>query len=203
MSCLQFKSSRKDLDMDWEKLATLNKGLTTTDIKGKDYVEVNKRVIAFRELEPNGCIQTDIIALENGVVTIKATAIDGEGNVLATGYAQEKETSSFINKTSFIENCETSAVGRALGFCGIGIDASIASAEEVANAIENQNKPTKNVVKQEGKPLKKEDLITFLISKCDEKRYRVSDLCEKTGVDKVEDMTEEQISKWIDWLEAK
>ena len=193
--------------MDWNKLATLNKGLTTTDVKGKDYVEVNKRVIAFRELEPNGCIQTDIVALENGVVTIKATAIGENGNILATGYAQEKETSSFINKTSFIENCETSAVGRALGFCGIGIDASIASAEEVANAIENQNKTSKHKeLKAEPKktrPADKSELITFLISKCDEKRYRVSDLCEKTGVDKVEDMTEEQISKWVDWLEAK
>ena len=77
--------------MDWNKLEALNKGLTTTDVKGKDYVEVNKRVIAFRELEPNGCIQTDIVALENGVVTIKATAIGENGNILATGYAQEKE----------------------------------------------------------------------------------------------------------------
>jgi hypothetical protein len=57
---------------------------------------------------------------------------------LATGYAQEKESSSFINKTSYIENCETSAVGRALGFCGFGIDVSVASYEEVANAINNQ-----------------------------------------------------------------
>ena len=66
------------------------------------------------------------------------------------------------------------------------------------------NKPSvKKVPKKELNPLSKEALIAFLISKCDEKRFRVSDLCEKTGVDKVEDMTEEQISKWIDWLEAK
>ena len=70
---------------------------------------------------------------------MKATISDENGVVLATGHAQEKESSSFINKTSFIENCETSVVGRALGMCGIGVDVSIASAEEVQNAINNQN----------------------------------------------------------------
>ena len=66
------------------------------------------------------------------------------------------------------------------------------------------NKPSvKRELKRDTRPLSKDDLIAFLVSKCDEKRFRVSDLCEKTGVDKVEDMTEEQISKWIDWLEAK
>ena len=54
--------------------------------------------------------------------------------------AYEKEGSTFINKTSYIENCETSAWGRALGNLGIGIDTSIASAEEVQNAVLNQGK---------------------------------------------------------------
>lgn len=124
--------------MEWNKLSEINKQLKTTDVKGKEYVEVNKRVMAFRELEPDGSIYTEIESCENGVVIIKATVRDSDGCLLATGYAYEKESSSFINKTSYIENCETSAVGRALGFCGIGVDASIASAEEVANAIENQ-----------------------------------------------------------------
>ena len=58
---------------------------------------------------------------------------------MGTGTAYEKENSSFINKTSYIENCETSAVGRALGMAGFGIDTSVASAEEVANAITQQD----------------------------------------------------------------
>lgn len=124
--------------MEWKELKRINEGLKTVDVKGKDYVEVNKRVMAFRELEPNGSITTEIISLENGVVVMKATAISGDGKVLGTGFAYEKESSSYINKTSYIENCETSAVGRALGFCGIGVDSSIASAEEVANAIRQQ-----------------------------------------------------------------
>ena len=58
--------------------------------------------------------------------------------------AEEKETSSYINKTSYIENCETSAVGRALGFIGLGSENSIASLEEVANAINNQQAKPKS-----------------------------------------------------------
>lgn len=124
--------------MEWKELKRVNEGLKTVDVKGKDYVEVNKRVMAFRELEPNGSIITEIISHEDGIVVMKATAINGDGKVIGTGFAYEKESSSYINKTSYIENCETSAVGRALGFCGIGVDSSIASAEEVANAIHQQ-----------------------------------------------------------------
>lgn len=105
---------------------------------GKEYAEVNQRIKAFRMVYPMGSITTEIVSLANGVVTMKATASTDDGYVLGTGYAQEKEGSTFINKTSFIENCETSAVGRALGMCGFGIDTSVASAEEVQNAMANQ-----------------------------------------------------------------
>ena len=135
--------------MEFKDIQRINATLKTVDIKGKDYVEVNKRVMAFRELEPNGTITTEIVDIKEdknggGIVTMKATVCYGEGRILATGTAQEKESSSYINKTSYIENCETSAVGRALGFIGIGTDTSIASAEEVLNAITNQGKSTGN-----------------------------------------------------------
>lgn len=115
--------------------------LKTVNIKGKEYVEVNERLKAFRTLpEYKGySLVSDIVSLENGVITVKASIYDADGRVIATGLAQEKESSSFINKTSFVENCETSAWGRALGNLGIGIDTSVASAEEVENAINNQN----------------------------------------------------------------
>ena len=121
-----------------EQLKQANEQLKTVDIKGKKYAQVSERIKAFREVCPAGQILTEIINLEAGVVTIKATIRDDSGFILATGLAQEKETSSFINKTSYIENCETSAVGRALGFVGIGVDGSFASAEEVSNAMLNQ-----------------------------------------------------------------
>lgn len=128
--------------MTYEDLKRANEVLKTIDVKGKNYVQVNERVKALRMICPNASISTEIISMADGIVTMKATVSDEEGKVLGTGFAQEKETSSYINKTSYIENCETSAVGRALGFAGIGIDGSMASAEEVANAIINQNKPT-------------------------------------------------------------
>ena len=122
----------------FEDLLKANELIDTVDIKGKAYAEVNSRILAFRKLFPMGMITTEIVSLEDGVCVIKATVRSEEGIVLGTGYAYEKENSTFINKTSYIENAETSAVGRALGMVGIGIDTSIASYEETANAIANQ-----------------------------------------------------------------
>ena len=124
--------------MTFEELQKANATIKTTDIKGKAYAEVNERIKAFRMLFPNGTISTDIVSLEDGVCVMKAIAMNEAGMILATGYAYEKEGSTFINKTSFIENAETSAVGRCLGMLGIGIDTSIASYEEVSNAMEQQ-----------------------------------------------------------------
>lgn len=112
--------------------------MKTVNIKGTEYVEVNERVKHFRANYVGWSIQTEMLSNEGGVCVFKATVKNEDGEIMATGHAYEKESSSFINKTSYIENCETSAVGRALGFLGIGIDASIASSEEVANAIKNQ-----------------------------------------------------------------
>lgn len=124
--------------------------MKTIDIKGKPYVEVNERIKEFRNNPQykGYALVSDLIELENGVCTIKAIIKDANGNVIATGFAQEKENSSFINKTSYIENCETSAWGRALGNLGIGIDTSIASADEVLNAIQNQETPKRQNAKK-------------------------------------------------------
>ena len=116
--------------------------LKTIDIKGKAYVEVNERIKAFWKLYPEGRIETKLLSIENGTCIMKAEAYKDKANEKpdATGTAYEQEGSTFINKTSYIENCETSAIGRCLGILGIGIDTSVASAEEVENAMENQRK---------------------------------------------------------------
>lgn len=116
--------------------------LKTIDIKGKQYVEVNERLKYFRENYKGWSLTSQIVSLQDGVCVIKATIKDENGRSIATGLAYEKEDSTFINKTSYIENCETSAWGRALGNLGIGIDSSVASAEEVQNAQANQGKDT-------------------------------------------------------------
>lgn len=127
----------------YELIKAANETLPRMDIKGKQYAIVPARVQAFRQMCPNGSIETEIVSLVDGVVTMKTTVKDEDGHTLATGFAQEKESSSYINKTSYIENCETSAVGRALGMIGIGSEYSMASAEEMVNALNNQDKTEK------------------------------------------------------------
>ena len=131
----------------FENIQKANDTIKTTGIERRDkdgnlvvknYAEVNQRIKAFRMVYPTGTIETEMSSNENGVVIFRANVYDNEDRLLATGTAYEKENSTFINKTSYIENCETSAIGRALGIAGFGIDTSVASAEEVQNAINNQ-----------------------------------------------------------------
>ena len=130
--------------MDYETIRKANEAIGSVDVQGRNYVMVNQRVKAFRMVYPDGFIRTSILNLENGMVVFKASvgyrSEDGREFIVGEGTAYEKENSTFINKTSYIENCETSAVGRALGMAGFGIDASMASAEEVQNALLNQKK---------------------------------------------------------------
>lgn len=106
----------------------------------KDYVEVNQRVIEFWAKYPNGRIHTEIISWNDGVIIMKAEVYRDVLDQIpfAIGHAYEKENSTFINKTSCLENAETSCVGRAIGLCGISAKRSIASREEVENAIHQQ-----------------------------------------------------------------
>ena len=142
-----------------ETIKSVNERVKKIEVKGKNYTCVAARISAFRELCPVGTISTEILSLADGVVTMKTTITDENGKILATGMAQEKETSSYINKTSYIENCETSAVGRALGMLGIGSDEQMASAEEVANAINNQNKQANNQSQQNQTPAKTKEEV--------------------------------------------
>ena len=104
----------------------------------KNYAEVSQRIKAFRRVYPQGVIITELVSESDGIVTFNAVIKDSEGYVLANAHAREKVGEGLINKTNALENCETSAVGRALGMCGFGIDTSLASAEEVQQAIDNQ-----------------------------------------------------------------
>lgn len=135
------------MNITFENIQAANATIRTTDIKGKEYAEVNQRIKAFRMVYPTGYIRTHFYYVKDGVCIMLAEVGYYDGDkaiVLGQGTAYEKESSSYINKTSYIENCETSAVGRALGMAGFGIDTSVASAEEVQNAINNQDRPVEN-----------------------------------------------------------
>lgn len=111
--------------MDWKDIEKVNAEIKTTDLKGKQYAEVKERVIAYRKLFPVGVINTEINFTDNYVLC-EATATNNEGIVLAKGHARE-----LLNKPFALENCETSAIGRCLGFMGLGINTAIASKEDM------------------------------------------------------------------------
>ena len=112
----------------------------TTNIRGKQYVEVNERIKFFRQEDQykNWGIHTDFPIIDDTQCMCRCTITTADGAIVAQGHAHEVKSSSNINKTSYVENCETSAVGRALAMLGIGIDTSIASANEVEDAIAQQ-----------------------------------------------------------------
>jgi hypothetical protein len=168
----------------FEEICKANETIKTTDIKGKAYAEVNQRIKAFRMVYPNGSIATELLSNENGVCVFKASVFDNETLLLGTGHAYEKESSSFINKTSYIENCETSAVGRALAMAGFGIDTSISSAEEVGNAINNQQ--SKEDVLKGAKA--KTEVLKILNSKSPE---YVKNVLDHYGIKEIKEITVE------------
>ena len=123
----------------------------TTNIRGKQYVEVNERIKFFRQEEQykHWSLITEFPVLDSEQCVCKASIADTEHRIIATGHAHEVQGSSNINKTSYVENCETSAIGRALAMLGIGIDTSIASANEVSDAIakqEEDSSPVENIM---------------------------------------------------------
>lgn len=178
--------------MTFEELQKANETLSTMDIKGKNYVLVNERVKAFRMLYPEGTITTEILDLHDGVVVMKSTVLDGDGKVLASGMAYEKETSSYINKTSYIENCETSAVGRALGFLGIGVDTSIASYEEVQNAVNNQEKKPEKYAKYKTATIS-QDEAKNLVQELQRNGAKLDYWLNKYSISKFDELTPEQM----------
>lgn len=121
-----------------EKTGKEKKGLATIDIQGKPYVMVHERLRYFRDNYRDHTLVSELLSNGDGKVVFKATILNHEQVPVATGHAMEKEGGTFINKTSHIENAETSAWGRALANFGIGIDESVASADEVGNAVQGQ-----------------------------------------------------------------
>lgn len=107
-------------------------------IHGKEYMMVNQRLAIFRDSFPEYTLDCNIVEIVGDTVLMKATITNPEGRLIASGHAYEDKLSSTINKTSHIENCETSAWGRALANLGIGIETSVASADEVDMAIKKQ-----------------------------------------------------------------
>lgn len=138
----------------------------TVNIHGKEYETVASRVQRFREQYPQYTLRTDILFRDETEVVMQASILNEEGRVIATGHAEEKRQASTINRTSALENCETSAIGRALAAFGIG-GTEFASADEVGNAIKQQSvpsnpKPTTKPADTQATPLQKRQIKALL-----------------------------------------
>lgn len=159
--------------MEYKDIEKVNLEIKKTDIKGKKYAEVSERILAFRKLNPNGRIITEIVDKTENDVTIKAKILDENEKELATGYANEIRK-GLVNSISMLENCETSAIGRALGFCGFGIDSGIASGQDMQKAEQFKQKN------------KKEEIYKDIFISYDEAikivKVCINDLCRKQGI---------------------
>ena len=122
----------EEIKVSYEQIQKANDEINQMQLGNKGYSPVNERVKAFRKVYPCGTIETKIDDLQDNSVRMSTIIRDQNGNIIATGNASEmKSQNSRVNQTSMIENCETSSVGRALGFAGFGIDNAIASGEDI------------------------------------------------------------------------
>ena len=121
--------------------------LKTTNIKGKEYVQVNERIRYFRQNYEGYALVTKIIEVNDQTALIQGQVIDKEGRIVATGTAYERVNApgSMVNKTSHVENCETSAWGRALTVCGPPCGSRAMSptlsVSEIASGVSNRHAP--------------------------------------------------------------
>jgi homoserine trans-succinylase len=130
-----------DTKVSYEQIAKANSEMEMLKLGTKNYAQVNQRIKAYRKVYPTGKITTEIQEVTEDYARVRAVVTDEEDNIIATGTATEKLTGDTrkdnVNLTSMIENCETSAVGRALGFAGFGVDTAIASAEDIEKSKAN------------------------------------------------------------------
>jgi hypothetical protein len=153
--------------------------------KGREYTEVKDRLVAFRDEFPQNTVQTELLSVNNIVdsptgdmcneYVVKATIIPNplaEPEVFYTGLAAERDNTGFVNKSSALENGETSAVGRALAFAGYGGDFQFASATEVQNAVTKQKAVNPTIKSlEEMDTMMKACFESKLISEEDRTRY--------------------------------
>ena len=109
-------------------------------IHGKEYKTVAKRVADFRDKFPNHTLVTELVSADDERVVMVSKVYDVENRLVSTGWAEERRDASRLHGTSSLEICETSACGRAVAFLHRDLmGTEIASADEVANAISQQN----------------------------------------------------------------
>lgn len=170
----------EDIEKANSEIKTMNlerSNKKTGEAKITKYASVNERVLAYRKVYPNRRIETEIQEITENSVRMKATVYNDDNEVLATGHASELK-GGIINTVSMIENCETSAVGRALGFAGFGISGGIASEQEIEK-IEDYKLANKKIEIYDKMYISEIDAITIIKS-------AIGELMRKQGIVKQE-----------------
>lgn len=160
----------EEIKVSYKQIEEANEEIEKTKIGNKGYATVNERVKAFRKVYPGGSIETKIDEITENGVRISTTIRNENGDIISTGVASEIKEGR-INATSMIENCETSSVGRALGFAGFGIDNAIASGED----IERNKEKSREVEIATGVFVKESDAISVV-------KTSINELIRKMGI---------------------
>lgn len=169
------------------------------NIHGKEYATVAFRLQQFRAKYPLGSIITTLVSDGEGVIVMRTDVyINTTPDTtlpIATGWAEEVRGSSNINKTSALENCETSAVGRALGFAGFGSAEQIASADEVTVAIARQKKGNNKLTKKQQKALEGH------LDECTDGDIKLQKVLDYYKIDNLSEMSKTDASEALQKLE--
>ena len=177
------------MNITYKDIEKANAEIKTLPLGKKEYAEVAERIKAFRKLYPEGALVCDLVSWnDDGMIVVKATALDETGRVLASDYAAELVGSTNINRYNALENACTSAKGRVLGSLALLGGRSVASYEEVASAK----------LKQEGHKLATSTEKVGLIASANAKGIEVDAILKAVGFDRdkqPEGMTAEQYGK--------
>lgn len=196
------------IKVNYEQIKKANDEIQKMKVGNGDYAKVSERVNAFRKVYPTGSIETVIEDINENEIRIKAIISDENDNLIATGRATEEKKAKgkmTINLTDMIENCETSAVGRALGFAGFGIDKDIASGDDMQKAKTNSKMfeiyTDMFITDEEAKYMAKV-VVADLMRKMGVVKAALDDLIYETLWTKLEDMTTNQLHKLEDKLKT-
>ncbi|NBW18564.1 MAG: hypothetical protein EBR82_62385 [Caulobacteraceae bacterium] len=107
------------------------------------YETVAQRLVRWWAEFPDGRIITSIHHYDGSTIIMRAECYNNDDRLIATGYAEEVFGNSPVNKTSFLENCETSAIGRAISNSRIGHTGERASVSEMekVNRVNSTPRP--------------------------------------------------------------
>ncbi|MGA9772937.1 MAG: hypothetical protein WBV94_28155 [Blastocatellia bacterium] len=186
----------------------------------QDYVTVAERIEKFYERYPEGRIITHIIEhdAERGFILIRAEVYRNADDDMpaATGHAYELKSEGYVQRTSYIEVGETSAVGRALAMAGFEVKRGIASREEMeknarAARVEPPREKEKPAPPQPAKQAQqatnanqtatddqKQDILDLLeMLQPGDRRAQRRVLVEMTGKESRDDLTQQEAASLI------